>query len=108
MNKQSPEYLRVREEIAKELFHQTYQFTLDSEVTKNKMNRIWAFHSWDEMGEGNKDAWRKFADPILAIKGIAILADKQQLPEHYDGIYTGYEEAVQRDMLKYNFKKVVE
>ena len=45
MNKSTPEYIRVREEIAKELFHQTYQFTLDSEVTKNKMNRIWAFHS---------------------------------------------------------------
>ena len=63
------------------------------------------------MGEGNKDAWRKFADPILAIKGIAILADNQTIPhgltarlnlpdlEHYLYADTALNNA--------NFKKVV-
>ena len=78
MNKSSPEYLRVREEIAKKYCGHN-----------SKIGMI-------------------LADRILAIKGIAIIADDQKLPEHYDGIYTGYEEAVQKDMLKYNFKKVVE
>ena len=78
MNKSTPEYIRVREEIAKKY-----------------------------CGHNSKIGFI-LADRILAIKGVAILADKQQLPEHYDGIYTGYEEAVQRDMLKVNFKKVVE
>jgi hypothetical protein len=77
VNKQSFEYQRIQEEIAKKLFQQTYQFTLESEVTKNKMNRVWAFKSYDEMGKGNKDAWRKMADDILTIKGLTISADDQ-------------------------------
>ena len=52
MNKSSPEYLRVREEIAKKYCGHN-----------SKIGMI-------------------LADRILAIKGIAILADKQQLPEH--------------------------
>ena len=114
-NKQSPEYIRVREEIAKELFHQTYQFTLESEVTKNKKNRVWAFHSWDEMGKGNREAWRKFADPILSIKGIAIEADDQELPEIANCGLDNYSIAetndkcriTQNKMIRDNFKKVV-
>jgi hypothetical protein len=107
MNKSTPEYIRVRTEIAKKLFEQTYQFTLESEVTKNKMQRVWAFSSWNEMKEGNKDAWRKFADSILEIEGIAILADDQSLPEPCF-CPADYCNKQQVEMLKSNFKKVVE
>jgi hypothetical protein len=98
MNKSTPEYIRVREEIAQWL---SMRFVYGRDNEFNPLN-------FGGLNENEQKQALRDADSILAIKGIAILADKQQLPEHYDGIYTGYEEAVQRDMLKVNFKKVVE
>jgi hypothetical protein len=55
MNKQSPEYIRVREEIAKKY-----------------------------CGHNSKIGFI-LADRILEIKGIAILADEQELPHFFIG-----------------------
>ena len=70
MNKSSPEYIRVREEIAKKY-----------------------------CGHNSKIGFI-LADRILAIQGLAILADDQSLPE---GLYFTYSYAIVN-----NFKKVVE
>lgn len=98
MDTSSPEYLRAREEIAKWL---AMRFVYGRDNEFNPLN-------FGGLNDNEKKQVLNDAALILTIKGIAIIADDQELPEHYDGIYTGYEEAVQKDMLKYNFKKVVE
>ena len=59
MNKSSPEYIRVREEIAKYLSN-----TVDSDD----------YVYWDNLNKLGKGNYLAFADSILSIKGIAILA----------------------------------
>jgi hypothetical protein len=83
MNKSSPEYIRVREEIAKKY-----------------------------CGHNSKIGFI-LADRILEIKGISILCDDQTLPtKNYTKepkIFNGeYATADEVNMLKSNFKKVVE
>ena len=68
MNKFSPEYIRVREEIAKKY-----------------------------CGHNSKIGFI-LADRILAMKGVAILADEQDLPKGLVG---------KRFLTDYDFKKVV-
>ena len=70
---------------------------------------------WDFLDAGGEEYKKKLQGVItriLSIKGLAILADDQTLPEAlYDGYDEGNlrftEEAVKQDMLKSNFKKVV-
>ena len=106
MNKQTPEYIRVREEIAKKIFRIHNQINPDKELDK-LAEKMWANTS----DEGLSYYIGK-ADSILEIEGIAILADSQALPhgltsrlnlpdlEHY--LYA--DSALNRA----NFKKVVE
>jgi hypothetical protein len=102
MNKQSPEYIRVREEIAKK-FYQVHRGIVNTEKARNLFSRE------DEL---NQAFYLLLADSILEIKGIAILADSQTYGEvpHLINLshpYSAYTQA-QSDMLKSNFKKVVE
>ena len=67
MNKQSPEYIRVREEIAKKrcepcLFRSQYRGCIAHTDIKNC------------------ETSQTFADSILEIKGIGIIADNQDEP----------------------------
>ena len=93
MNTQSPEYKRVREEIAKELCMQS---SLVSDLTEYQKCAYW---------EGIHETWRKKyrkrADSILTIKGIVILADNQSAPTEI--VSCGYN---CEDLLK-DFRKVV-
>ena len=90
MNKQTLEYIRVREEIGKQLY------TDDGNIAE------WY---WDKSDQ--REIYLTRADHLLSTEGIAILSDEQSLPEHCDGIYTGYETVIHRNILKANFKKVV-
>ena len=96
MNKSTPEYKRVREEIAKKLCNE-----LDHEY-------------WYKSDKISKETYRKNADSILEIKGIGIIADNQDLPQAKfykdwggESGKAGYKFA-QSEMLKANFKKLVE
>ena len=101
MNKQSPEYIRVREEIAKKrcepcLFRSQYRGCIAHTDIKNC------------------ETSQTFADSILAIKGIGIIADNQDLPQAKfykdwggESGKAGYKFA-QSEMLKANFKRLVE
>ena len=73
MNKSSPEYIRVREEIAKKYCGHN-----------SKIGMI-------------------LADRILAIKGIAIIADDQSLPD-----IECFKGQVKRILIQTNFKRMVE
>jgi hypothetical protein len=64
LNKQSPEYIRVREIIAKFL-----------------CTDVIAEFKWEWLGETDKERHRKQADFILSIKGIGIIADDQTIPK---------------------------
>jgi len=96
----TPEYQRVREEIAGAVLKSFYP-DIPKGLPKDGSELILL----------NLKCFRS-ADQILSIKGLAILADDQTLP---DALYNGYdegnlrytEEAVKQDMLKANFKKVV-
>ena len=96
MNKTTPEYIRVREEIGK-YFCELLGF------------------KWEWIGETDKERHREQADSILEIKGVAILADEQELPHFFiapsgRGGFSAYEldKPTTDEMLKSNFKKVVE
>jgi hypothetical protein len=74
MNKQSPEYIRVREEFAKKLasFDNWNWEGLDKETVR--------------FNQGNtQQTYLGRADSILEIKGIAVLADEQELPHFFVG-----------------------
>ena len=72
MNKSSPEYIRVREEIAKKY-----------------------------CGHNSKIGFI-LADRILAIKGVAIIADDQSLPD-----IECFKGQVKRILIQTNFKRMV-
>jgi hypothetical protein len=104
INKSIPEYVRVREEIAKELCMQS---SLASELTEYQKCAY-----WEGIHETWREKYRKIADSILTIKGIAVLADEQKLPpalySNKENVQSSFvEEAVKQDMLSANFKKVV-
>jgi hypothetical protein len=67
MNKSSPEYIRVREEVLKKL----YEIAINPDARQ--------FFPYDKY----KDAWLEKADSILEIKGLAILCDDQELPHFF-------------------------
>jgi hypothetical protein len=99
MNKQSPEYIRVREEIAKKLYEQ------DGFIVE-----------WYWKTSNYQEIYLKRADYILEIKGIAVLADDQKPPNNFvdtydsaemDGIRQGSYDRGQEDMLNAGFVKVV-
>ena len=95
MNKSTPEYIRVREEIAKQLYD---------------WNNLTKSYDCVEFGHinSNPEYWRENADSILLIKGIAIVADDQSLPT-LDDTLDSFPQSEMRDrMIKVNFKKVVE
>ena len=92
MNKQSPEYIRVREEIAKKrcepcLFRSQYRGCIAHTDIKNC------------------ETSQTFADSILAIKGIGIIADNQDKPINHWGNDYGI---AQHDMEVVGFKRLVE
>jgi len=92
MNKQSPEYIRVREEIAKKrcepcLFRSQYRGCIAHTDIKNC------------------ETSQTFADSILEIKGIGIIADNQDKPINHWGNDYGI---AQHDMEVVGFKKLVE
>jgi len=95
VNKSTPEYIRAREEIAKKLCNE-----LDHEY-------------WYKSDKISKETYRKNADSILEIKGIAILADDQTPPkENFPYILKdtslAYWDRGQLDTINAGFKKVVE
>jgi hypothetical protein len=102
MNKSSPEYIRVREELAKKIFNMSIE---------NDSNP-------EDLWEAIADKKKRFAqaDSILAIKGIAIIADDQNLPDYPANgldIYSPMEvdnkcRTFGGKILRANFKKVVE
>ena len=68
MNKESKEYLRVREEVAE------------------RLPRLWCqechhFNDCKYMGDGHCEEQLVYADYVLSIEGIAILSDEQVLPK---------------------------
>jgi len=87
-NKQSPEYIRVQELIARKLYDQRAG-TADL--------------YWDNKTTAHRQEYLDLAESFLSIKGIAIEADNQELPELLP-MQTCYTEA---DFIKANFKKVV-
>ena len=94
MNKSTPEYMRVREEIGK-YFCELLGF------------------KWEWIGETDKERHREQADSILEIKGVAILADDQTPPkENFPYILKdtslAYWDRGQLDTINAGFKKVVE
>ena len=103
MDKQSPEYIRIREIIAKNL-------TLDG----MKLPRGETWESWCKDFPATTSHNYQIADSILEIKGIGIIADNQDLPQAKfykdwggESGKAGYKFA-QSEMLKANFKKLVE
>jgi hypothetical protein len=77
MNKSSPEYIRVRNEIAKMLCDK------DNPILSEPPNYEQPNSFWDKQAsEVYKQIYRNVADSILAIKGLAILADDQSLPDY--------------------------
>jgi len=102
LNKQSPEYIRIREIIAKNL-------TLDG----MKLPRGETWESWCKDFPATTSHNYQIADSILEIKGIGIISDNQDLPrcdqdkydsEHY---YVGWNSAI-KDVEESNFKRLVE
>jgi hypothetical protein len=87
--KSSPEYLRVRRKLVKKLCEE-----FDHE-------------NWRTLGKISKATYREIADSILAIQGIAILADNQELPPNLVERWSGITDS-QQDLLDASFKKVVE
>ena len=106
MNKQTPEYIRVREEIAMIIHKEEYELYPNHVEINNK---------WETLDKDVKKDFLHEADSILEIKELAIIDDNQDLPsepEFYkdwggDSGRDGYRKS-QKDMLKSNFKKVVE
>jgi hypothetical protein len=94
MNKQSPEYIRVREEIAKKL-------TLDG----MKLPRGETWESWCKDFPATTDHNYQIADSLLEIKGIGIIADNQDKPINHWGNDYGI---AQHDMEVVGFKRLVE
>ena len=95
MNKSTPEYKRVREEIAKKLCNE-----LDREY-------------WYKSDKISKETYRKNADSILEIKGIGIISDNQKLPEPIFSYplkeaSRAYYDVGQDRMVQANFKRLVE
>ena len=82
MNKQTPEYIRVREEIAKKIFRIHNQINPDKELDK-LAEKMWANTS----DEGLSYYIGK-ADSILEIEGIAILADSQAPQANFPSFVT--------------------
>ena len=105
MNKSAPEYIKVREQIAKMLFD---DFIKDYPID--------GIGSWETISEKRKEKHLIHADSILEIKGIAILADSQTLPDYPASNLQDYDAdevdnkclTTQIKMLGANFKKVVE
>ena len=98
------EYERVRKEIAKT-------------IPRKNCNDCLRCHSWDEV-LSYKDSGCPYqlfyADQILQIKGLCILADDQSLPDYryeYDQEWVSKLaqacKDTQQDMLNANFKKVI-
>jgi hypothetical protein len=94
MNKQSPEYIRVREEIASKLFEQ------DGFIVE-----------WYWKNSDKREIYLQRADSILEIKGIGILADNQDLPKYGENDNAGYTflrgyTVGQESLIRTNFRKV--
>ena len=121
MNKSTPEYIRVREEIAINLWAN------DDEVTFKEAEKMWKLcqedskrgHHGDCTKEPNSCAVctiNKFlqrADSILEIKGIGIISDNQRLPEPIFSYplkeaSRAYYDVGQDRMVQANFKRLVE
>ena len=65
MDKNNPEYARIRDAVAKKV----YEFTAAS--YRNEDN--WKETSWESLKESDKDFYREYAaDQILSIKGLEI------------------------------------
>src|SRR3990167_3098641 len=97
MNTQSPEYQRVREEVA-EMLNERDVHSL----------------SWVELTRQQQDYLLSLADQILSL--VAILADDQSLPINPITASTAPEvipdrwvtyRSAQKDMLKANFRRVI-
>jgi len=67
VNKSSPEYIRVREQIAKKIFNQS----IENDGNPNDL--------WEAIADKKKRYAQ--ADSILEIKGLAIMSDNQDLPD---------------------------
>ena len=97
MNKESPEYERVREEIAKWLHNHTVKVRQESKPWLEKA-------AWEDLPKEYRidiqKGWRERADEILSIKGIEIQADSQEPPTRYS--------ADVEQMLKVGFVKVIQ
>ena len=108
MNKTTPEYKRVREEIAKQLF------VIGSNLPEYKAIEIWERNNPNHaVIDDWRNAEREYADAILEIKGIAILNDNQKLPEPIFSYplkeaSRAYYDVGQDRMVQANFKRLVE
>jgi len=82
MNKESPEYTRVREKIAKEVAIIRGLIRWD-ELPDDKVEEIFSRSSPNHRviinGYASKEGCFEYADQILSIKGIAILSDDYNL-----------------------------
>lgn len=92
MNKSSPEYLRVREEIAKWL---AMRFVYGRDNEFNPLN-------FGGLNDNEKKQVLNDAALILTIKGIAIIADDQSLPD-----IECFKGQVKRILIQTNFKRMV-
>jgi hypothetical protein len=91
VNKSSPEYIRVREEIAQ------FLHKIEREAYPSAELPV----IFENLSKEMQADFYSEVDSILSIKGIAILSDNQTLP-NFDST------SAQSDMLNANFKKVVE
>jgi hypothetical protein len=98
MDTSTPEYKRVREEIARTLY------------ILHPVDRAYNIHEkWETLTEDSfKESFRKQADSILSIKGVAILADDQEWEIAFGNDYceTPFEMGCSMTD-KQHFKKVV-
>ena len=105
MNKESKEYKKVREKIARELHF------LDWDKEVGMAYRHGDSGDWDEQDDYLHSHYFELADQILSIEGLAILDDDQSLPEvHYiagDRLYAESEIKGMGKLLLANFRKVI-
>ena len=97
MNKQSPEYLGVREEIVRRLC----EFNSRTD---------WTDKSWEDYKRYSTRFYKlklQLADRILAIKGIAIISDNQDYvaDDRWRSLHASI--FTQQDMIKDKYMKVV-
>jgi hypothetical protein len=111
MNTETPEYERVREEVAKLLFarHGSSCGWLGSDAKQDELLSV-----WDKVPQYERDGYLEETHQILSTKGVAIEADDQTKPEPAIDVHLWRDcspgeayQTAQDDMQDNNFKKVI-